>query len=106
MYEKMLQLLRSYRERSLTTQKFDRGRGKLIPKAASAKAVFTRRFRICRCMHLSMHFNVFVCTLLSVSIGFNPKEIESIRNFNGLISWQTVRFGLKSESGTDSNGSV
>jgi hypothetical protein len=49
MYEKMLQLLRSYRERSLTTQKFDRGRGKLIPKAASAKAVFTRRFRICRC---------------------------------------------------------
>jgi hypothetical protein len=48
MYEKMLQLLRSYRERSLTTQKFDRGRGKLIPKAAFAKAVFTRRFRICR----------------------------------------------------------
>jgi hypothetical protein len=48
MYEKMLQLLRSYRERSLTTQKFDRGRGKLIPKAAFVKAVFTRRFRICR----------------------------------------------------------
>jgi hypothetical protein len=46
MYEKML---RSYRERSLTTQKFDRDRGKLIPKAAFAKAVFTRRFRICRC---------------------------------------------------------
>jgi hypothetical protein len=42
-------MLRSYRERSLTTQKFDRDRGKLVPKAASAKAVFTRRFRICRC---------------------------------------------------------
>jgi hypothetical protein len=57
-------------------------------------------------MHLSMHFNVFVCTLLSVSIDFNPKEIESIRNFNDLISWQTVRFGLKSKSGIDSNDSV
>jgi hypothetical protein len=51
MYEKML---RSYRERSLTTQKFDRGRGKLIPKAASAKVVFTRRFRICRCNEMNL----------------------------------------------------
>jgi hypothetical protein len=38
MYEKMLQLLRSYREHSLTTQKFDRDRGKLVQKQRSPKS--------------------------------------------------------------------
>jgi hypothetical protein len=55
-YEKMLQLMRSYRERSLTTQKFDRDRDKLITKAAFVKVVFTRRFRIFRCFVFSELF--------------------------------------------------
>jgi hypothetical protein len=38
MYEKILQLLRSYREHSLTTQKFDRDRGKLIQKQRPPKS--------------------------------------------------------------------
>jgi hypothetical protein len=45
-------------------------------------------------------------SFLSDSIGFNPKETEPIRNFNGLISWQTVRFDLKPESGFEPIGSV
>ncbi len=65
MYEKML---RSYRERSLTTQKFDRGRGKLIPKAASVKAVFIRRFRICRWTFFEFYISYLFFILEKISL--------------------------------------
>jgi hypothetical protein len=77
MYEKMLQLLRSYRERSLTTQKFDRGRGKMVPKAAFAKAVFTRRFRICRWSKINK---------------MNIKSFVSIKSFKALNVICNVEF--------------
>jgi hypothetical protein len=34
----------------LTTQTFARGRDEMVSKAATAKVVFTRRFRICQCI--------------------------------------------------------
>jgi hypothetical protein len=53
-----------------------------------------------------VHFFSLAKRDLTNSCGFKSKEIESIRNFNDLISWQTIRFELKSESGIDSNGSI
>ncbi len=53
-----------------------------------------------------IHFFSLAKRDLSNSCDFKSKEIESIRNFNDLISWQTIRFELKSEFGIDSNDSV